>query len=191
MAKSSKPISLSKRALFQGRFRAPVNAPIRPPYSQNESAFLETCSVCDKCISACDEGVLKRGAGGYPEIDFHSGECSFCGDCVTACAPGAISRQKQALDAPWSLDVSISSACLSANAITCRVCGDRCDARAIRFQLCVGGVADPIIDQSACTGCGACVAPCPVDAIEVVHSQIVPHPEGAVEVSHSQMEELS
>jgi ferredoxin-type protein NapF len=31
----------------------------------------------------------------------------------------------------------------------------------------VGGVATPAVDATSCTGCGACVAPCPVAAIEV------------------------
>ncbi|MBL4614468.1 MAG: ferredoxin-type protein NapF [Magnetovibrio sp.] len=193
--------------MFQGRFGASANAavvaPIRPPWSRQETQFIDACTQCDKCLSACDEGIVIRGAGGYPEIDFQRGECTFCGDCAKVCTPGAIFFQKCDQDLPqqlppalpsalpWSLDAKISSACLSAKAITCRVCGDRCDARAIRFQLSVGGIADPIIDQTACTGCGACVAPCPVNAVVLIHSQVAPRPHGVVEVIHSQMEELS
>lgn len=78
------------------------------------------------------------------------------------------------------VELRIGTGCLSMNGVMCRVCGDRCDERAIRFQLAVGGIAHPIIDQSSCTGCGACVEPCPVGVVEI--AQI----EGPVQV-----EELS
>ena len=47
-------------------------------------------------------------------------------------------------------------------------------ARAIRFPLVAGGVPRPEIDTGACTGCGACVAPCPVNAIERVPRDLFP-----------------
>lgn len=168
----SKAVDLSKRALFRGQLSEMDATVIRPPWALAETAFLETCTACDKCLGVCEEGILKRGAGGYPEIDFQMGECTFCGDCAKVCEPGAIIAKNRDGAIPWNLEARIDSSCLSSNAVTCRVCGDRCDSRAIRFQLAVGGIANPIIDPSSCTGCGACVAPCPVDAVEVVQVQM-------------------
>jgi len=168
----SKPVSLARRSLFSGRAHTPMAPALRPPWALDEAAFQDTCTTCDKCIGGCAEGIILRGAGGYPVIDFNKGECTFCGDCAEVCAPGALVAQDHDQILPWTLEARVSSDCLSACAVTCRVCGDRCDARAIRFQLAVGGVADPIIDQSLCTGCGACVAPCPVGAVEVVQVQM-------------------
>ena len=163
-------VSLSRRALFAGRRADPVVAPIRPPWSVHEAAFLDACTQCNACRSVCAEGVVVHGSGGFPEIKFQNGVCTFCGDCAQVCEPGAIVADDLYRAVPWTVVARFDATCLSQNGVTCRVCGDRCDARAIRFQLAVGGVAQPIIDPSACTGCGGCVAPCPVGAVEVVLS---------------------
>ena len=61
--------------------------------------------------------------------------------------------------------IFISSTCLAARRIECRVCGELCEAGAIRFRPTLGSVAQPVLDATTCTGCGDCVAPCPVGAI--------------------------
>lgn len=160
-------VSLTRRALFKGRFSKPLPQPLRPPWSETESTFIDLCSRCDACIKACDSAILVRGDAGYPSVDFAHGECTFCQACAEACDTGAITKP-HAQSTPWSAKAKMNAACLSAKGVTCRVCGDVCDARAIRFQLAVGGVADPIVDLSACTGCGACVAPCPAQAITII-----------------------
>ena len=43
---------------------------------------------------------------------------------------------------------------------------DACDERAIGFRLGTGGQAIPKLEADICTGCGSCVASCPVGAIE-------------------------
>lgn len=161
-------VSLARRALFTGRISAPTVLPVRPPWALDEPAFLDACTRCDACLSACDEGIVARGEGGYPTITFKNGECTFCGACQSACEDGALAAVDPQ-SPPWDLVARIDPGCLSANGVTCRVCGDRCDARAIRFQLAVGGIANPVIDAAACTGCGACVQPCPAAVISIEH----------------------
>ena len=51
--------------------------------------------------------------------------------------------------------------------ITCRACGDACDTRAIRFQLQTAGRATPRLDPSLCSGCGSCIATCPIQVIQI------------------------
>jgi len=161
-------VSLARRALFKGKFSAPLPSSIRPPWALDEAAFLNACTRCDACVSACDEGIISRGDGGYPQINFQAGSCTFCGDCADVCQDKALSSPVPDT-APWDLGARIGDGCLSANGVTCRVCGERCDARAIHFQLAVGGVANPILDSDACTGCGACVQPCPAGVITISH----------------------
>lgn len=165
-------VSLARRALFKGKFTAPLPASIRPPWSLDEASFLDACSRCDACISACGEGIIVRGDGGYPQINFKNGACTFCGTCADACEDDALAAPAHGITpntTSWNITAHIGDGCLSANGVTCRVCGDRCDARAIRFQLAVGGVANPILDPQACTGCGACVQPCPTGVITISH----------------------
>ncbi|MBF0250454.1 MAG: ferredoxin-type protein NapF [Alphaproteobacteria bacterium] len=160
-------VSTSRRAFFTGRVNAPEAFVPRPPWSLQEAEFLGVCTRCGECAKACGAGVVQTGAGGYPEVSFSLGECTFCGDCVDACRPGALNKDRAGK--PWSLIARIGDGCLSAGGVTCRVCGDMCDAGAIRFQPRVGGRADPVVDLDACTGCGACVKPCPTGVVDIVH----------------------
>ncbi|MCB2102417.1 MAG: ferredoxin-type protein NapF [Rhodobacterales bacterium] len=159
---------ISRVDLLRGRTaRAP--APSRPPWALAEPAFRITCDGCGDCLPACGQGILSMGGDGLPTVSFARGSCTFCGDCVTVCRPGALSRVDKAgaPRAAWSLKAHIGGSCLSVRGITCRTCGDRCDERAIRFRPVPGGIALPDLDSTACTGCGACLAPCPVGAIDL------------------------
>jgi ferredoxin-type protein NapF len=47
-------------------------------------------------------------------------------------------------------------------------CRDACPEQAIVFRPRIGGVFVPDPTEEACTGCGACIAPCPTQAILLV-----------------------
>lgn len=169
--KNHEPVMDAARRRFLG-VRAPGAAPFRPPWSVPENRFVDLCSRCDACLEACPTGLLKRGHGAYPEADFSVAACSLCGDCSRTCATGAIGRDTT--QSPWAFGIRIESACLAAANVECRVCGEICDAGAIRFRPRIGGVPLPEVDNTACTGCGACLAPCPVAAIARVALDPVP-----------------
>lgn len=154
-------VDLSRRGFLRGRSAAPP--PLRPPWSGPEAGFAARCTRCGDCTAACPQAILAAGPGGYPTVDFSRGECTFCGDCAAACAPGALDRKREPL--PWAIQAAISDPCLTRAGVECRVCGDFCDPRAIRFPPRAGGVAVPEVDAAACTGCGACLAPCPAGAV--------------------------
>ncbi|MFO1273296.1 MAG: 4Fe-4S dicluster domain-containing protein [Rubrivivax sp.] len=63
--------------------------------------------------------------------------------------------------------VLFGEACLARHGVECRVCGEACDAGAIRFPPRRGGAALPVADFAKCTGCGDCMGPCPVQAVSV------------------------
>lgn len=161
--------ALSRRRFLRGDFSSDADA-LRPPWAVPEGEFVHACSRCDACVRACPTAVLGRGSGGYPVVDFTRGECTFCGACAEACRDGALLRGPDA--PPWSLRAGIGAACLASQRVVCRTCGDMCEAGAIRFRPQAGGVALPQLDVAACSGCGACVAACPTQAI----SMRVPEP---------------
>ncbi len=153
----------SRRSLFR-RLAGRHETAIRPPWAVAEAAFIDRCDRCGACADACEDGLIGF-VRGYPEMSFHSGGCTFCGACVRVCARGALDAAALAAGRrPWALAARIGEACLSAAGVVCRVCGEQCEAGAIRFRLAPGGRSRPEVGPG-CTGCGACVAPCPVAAV--------------------------
>jgi len=159
-----KEVDLHRRQLLRGDPSA-SRLPRRPPWARSEALFTQLCTRCDDCIRACEDELLHRGSGGYPEIRFVEAGCDFCGDCLKACTTGALDAPFPAPSLAWQWKAEIDPGCLSRQGIVCRACGDACDAEAIRFQLQLGGKAEPLVDTVSCNGCGECLAICPEDCI--------------------------
>lgn len=158
---------LSRRNMIGGAWVCPTD-PIRPPWSLPEAEFTEACTACGDCVEACPRSVLVHGRAGHPAVDFSRGACNFCGACAEVCGEAAFRPRNCA---PWRLVAGFGEDCLSSRRITCRICAEWCDARAIRFRPRLGGRADPRIDEAACTGCGACIAVCPVRATHLEEAE--------------------
>jgi ferredoxin-type protein NapF len=154
----------AKRALF-AKFRGGPPQ-WRPPWSIEEEGFTDRCTQCGECIEVCPTRLIARGHAGYPIVDFSNADCTFCGACRDVCEESCFDP---AADPPWTLKAFVKTACVETKGIACRMCQDRCEASAIRFRPMVGGRTLPDIIPDECTGCGACVATCPVSAIAISH----------------------
>ena len=163
--------NLHRRSFLKGHNPKLKSVAIFPPWSLPQTEFIEACIRCDDCRNACPEKLIKKGDGGFPEIDFTQGECTFCGKCLLACQSGAFIQQKKyhATQAWPEKHANVLAKCLSLNAIMCRSCADYCDANAIQFQIKLRGVAEPIIATEKCTACGACIHACPNQSIEIIN----------------------
>lgn len=148
----------TRRALLFGTRSAAT--PIRPPWALAEAGFLEACTACGACVEQCPEQVLSVGAGRHPVFDPHLGECTFCGACAQACPTRALDRAGDA----WTLRALAGDACLARLGVVCSSCRDACPEQAVRFPL-QARIPVPVVDADRCTGCGACVGVCPVDAM--------------------------
>lgn len=62
----------------------------------------------------------------------------------------------------------IGEDCLARQQVVCRTCGEMCDVGAIRFVMQVGRVAQPEVLAEQCTGCGDCIADCPILALALI-----------------------
>ncbi|MCC6777746.1 MAG: ferredoxin-type protein NapF [Hyphomicrobiales bacterium] len=162
-------MAASRRALF-GRLRGgPMQ--LRPPWTGHEDKLLDVCTRCGACIGACPTKLLVEGHGGYPIVDFtHGATCTFCGACADACEDDCFHRTA---GPAWGLKAALSPACIELKGVTCRRCEEACDLAAIRFRPRIGGGGVPVIDAQLCNGCGACVPPCPVNALSIVNRESV------------------
>lgn len=142
------------------------NAPLRPPWALAEPLFLDNCTKCHACISACPEAIIRIGGGQYPVVDFTNGACSFCEACVEACNDHAFSQPTDTR--PWQHVASASSDCLAQKGVSCQSCQDSCEPRAISFKPRIGAPSLPEFSDEDCTGCGACLSVCPSNAIVFV-----------------------
>lgn len=153
---------MDRRAFF--RNMASRSAPLRPPFTTPEPDFAQACDGCGACLDACPDNIILADRFARPVIDFGRGGCTFCGACADACERGAFERGR-AGRAPWDVTVRAGDACLEARGIVCRACEGACEAAAIRFRPLGRGRARVAISEADCTGCGACIAACPVAAL--------------------------
>jgi len=159
--------SASKRALFRGRI-ARNSDYLRPPWAIDEYHFVDSCQDCTACLKACTENIIQLDSRQQPIINFQQGECTFCGDCLSACETGALLKTSESQQ-PWTATVVLGPDCLSEQKTLCRSCGEVCEHRAIHFPLSVQGIVSPEINTEKCNGCGACIAICPTQALNVYY----------------------
>lgn len=180
-------MDIGRRAFLRGqRLRGIPAVQCRPPWAVDETVFTHACTRCGACVAVCPTGLLTRGAGGFPEVDFRQAHCTFCADCAHACASQQQSASCQPIALafspdlpPWALRATVGTACLPHQGVLCRSCEDHCKEGAIRFSLLRGNPAQPEVTESQCTGCGECVASCPAHAISMqknLASQPAPSP---------------
>ncbi|MCW8930831.1 MAG: ferredoxin-type protein NapF [Gammaproteobacteria bacterium] len=174
--------NITRMQLLRGDLKG-KKKPFRPPWAIPEEYFVDYCTRCDKCIDACFDELIVKGRGGFPQMDFKKGGCDFCEDCINVCETNALkkipdntqktkehgnsdSSEEESYLPPWHIKANIDlTNCLSMNATICRSCGESCDDKAIKFDLKLGGIAEPILNIEQCTGCGACFSVCPVQVI--------------------------
>ncbi len=152
--------SPQRRAFLRGHFEESDFQ--RPPGALELASFVETCTRCGDCAANCPQAIITADNDGFPMVDLTARECTFCGACAEVCGVGAISQANH-----WDYRARVEDRCLSLQGVACRTCEDHCDENSIHFRLMTGGRSAPLIDLETCTGCGACIAPCPADAITV------------------------
>lgn len=138
-----------------------------PPWALPAAAFAKSCNGCGDCVVACAENILKMSSRNLAIVDFSNGRCTFCGSCVSTCKTGALQAGETGDTRPWRIHAEISGHCLAEQGISCVLCCERCEQDAIRSWPALRGRSRMETDKDSCTGCGACIAPCPVNAISM------------------------
>ncbi|MCU4179501.1 ferredoxin-type protein NapF [Bosea sp. BH3] len=154
-------VDLSRRGFLTGRRHVPSDS-VSPPWTRAASVAA-ACTGCGACVPACPQHIIALDAAGRPALDFSANECSFCGACADACPEPVFDRAIAAFEHV----AVIGPACFAGRGIVCQSCGDACPESAIRFRHRLGGPALPELASDRCSGCGACIASCPAQAVAV------------------------
>ena len=148
---------------------------VTPPGSRSVPRFLDTCTACGLCITACPTQVLQPSSWQYglsgmlkPRLDFTVGFCNFdCNICGRVCPDGAI----MPLDLAEKQRTQIALAefhrdrCIVQQHYTeCGACTEHCPTKALSTEE----GQFPSCNASLCLACNACVETCPQKAISLV-----------------------
>jgi len=156
-------IDLSKRRLFSNSPSLNSKQHHRLPWLKQP--IEQGCTQCGECIKTCPEKIIVKASGGFPLVDFTQGECSFCYQCAAVCPEGLFHEQQYVA---WDNSIEVrETVCLAQNGVYCRSCSDNCEQAAINIRPLIGGRAEVRVDDDKCNSCGACIAACPSQAIEI------------------------
>lgn len=151
----------------EGRRRVSRQVERLGPWPPGLRAEAGECGDCPgPCAAACPQDIVRfhppgHGLAGQPWLDFTLAGCTQCGECLEACP-----QRQTVATATVAIEGAVvlgGTTCLAWNGVLCMSCVGRCGVRALaldrRRRL--------VVDRDRCSGCGACVAPCPVGALAV------------------------
>ena len=131
---------------------------LRPPGALEEARFLESCTGCGDCVTACPYGSIRILAGQKtPIIHPDDTPCYLCADfpCITACEPEALQPVGAVTDVAMGLAVVSQHLCTAGQG--CNACVAQCPTRAIVMDF---SSMDIRVDEARCVGCGICEYTC-------------------------------
>jgi len=152
---------------------------ISPPGSLNLERFLNRCTACHLCISACPTHVLtpalfEYGLAGLnrPRMDYSRSFCNFeCVRCAEVCPDGAITLLALAdkkLARIGCAQLDEDKCVVKAKGTDCAACSEHCPTKAVDTIPYGNNLRLPKVNNDLCIGCGACEHACPVKPAKAI-----------------------
>lgn len=152
---------------------------VRPPGSTSLEAFLDRCTACHLCVSACPTQVLQpsflhdRLSGLLkPRMNFSGSYCDDdCNRCGQVCPSGALTALSLADKRRTRVGLArfdASRCVVQTKGIICTKCIDNCPAKAIGTIPFGDHLRLPQLKALQCIGCGRCEYECPVSGRKAI-----------------------
>lgn len=131
---------------------------LRPPGAVEEPLFLERCTKCSDCVTACPpHAITVHTTDGTPVLYADQSPCLLCEDfpCVSACRTDALLPVEHSRQVRMGVAVISHRLCTAGQG--CHACVSRCptDALAMDFES-----LSLTVKAEACVGCGMCEMVC-------------------------------
>ena len=155
-----------------GSRRPNYSRAICPPGAGSVDRFLETCTACHLCVSACPTHVLQPAFLEYgflgllkPRLDYADAFCNFaCRRCAEVCPDGALSLlslgQKQVTRIGVAA-LELERCIVKTKGTDCAACSEHCPTKAVDTIPYGDNLRLPQVNQELCIGCGAFEFACP------------------------------
>lgn len=150
--------------------------PVTPPGSVSLSHFLQNCTGCQLCVSACPNHVLSPFDQSFnmlqPSVSFKHGYCKIdCVTCSTVCPTGAIGpirpEERRTIQVGTAV-VDWERCLINTDKKECRICSDACPTKAVSLIGAPGMSKWLAVMPEYCIGCGACEHSCPVKPVAAI-----------------------
>jgi ferredoxin-type protein NapG len=140
----------------------------RPPGAvPDEVTFLARCTACGDCVTACEPKAIftlradVTPGGKTPVMVPDERACEMCAGfpCAEACETGALNLPALATEVRLGTVRVAEDRCFVFKGPECGACAGLCPDGVDALKLTLGR---PSVDEERCTGCGLCIAACPV-----------------------------
>jgi polyferredoxin/Na+-translocating ferredoxin:NAD+ oxidoreductase RNF subunit RnfB len=145
---------------------------ICPPGSASIPQFLDRCTACQLCVSACPTHVLQPTWTAYgldglmkPRMDYTTAFCNYeCRVCGEVCPSGAITlldlAEKQ-LTQIGEARFEKEKCIVVVKGTDCAACSEHCPTKAVYTIPYGDNLRLPTVNRDLCIGCGGCEYACP------------------------------
>ncbi|NKB82175.1 MAG: 4Fe-4S dicluster domain-containing protein [Nitrospirales bacterium] len=150
---------------------------LRPPGAVEEQEFLERCTSCGDCVSACPYGSIREQEPDYTPVIFaDESPCYVCKDlpCIRACETDALLPLDDVSQVKMGLAVVSPQRCTAEQG--CHTCVSKCPTQALDMDFSNFRLA---VAENRCVGCGVCEHVCKTvnDRVAIVVIPLMPSTE--------------